>query len=127
MPRTSLKYRVSREVTELLGVSILFDLCFNDSSNDNPEVTSDLIRAVSGRAWETNNEEGEPELVTAEVQELCEVLLVALPNIRYLAPRVSLTRGLGFWSNVSIVDDSRYVISMDIGKQVANLWVVIII
>ena len=121
MPRTSLKYRVSREVTELLGVSILFDLCFNDSGNDNPEVTSDLIRAVSGQAWETNNEEGEPELVTAEVQELCEALLVALPNIRYQAPRVFLTHGLGFWSNVSIVDDSRYVISMDIGKQVANV------
>lgn len=125
MPRTSLKYRVSQEVTEILGVSILLDLCFNDSGDDNTEDTGDLIRTIATGARELNNQDSDGELLTAEMQELCEALLVALPNIRYLAPRESLTRGLGFWSNVSLANDLTYVSCIDRGRLVAYLYMLI--
>ena len=125
MPRTSLKYRVSQEVTEILGVSILLDHCLNDSGDDNTEDTGDLIRTFATRARELNNQDSDGELLTAEMQELCEALLVALPNIRYLAPRESLTRGLGFWSNVSLANDLTYVSCIDRGRLVAYLYMLI--
>lgn len=96
MPRTSLKYCVSQEVTEILGVSLLLDLCYNDSADDNTENTGDPIRSIATRAGDLNNQDSDGELLTAEMRELCAALLVALPNIRYLAPRESLTRKLGF-------------------------------
>jgi len=125
MPQTSLKYCVSQEVTEILGVSLVLDLCFNDSGADNTECTSYLIKAIATRAWEMNNPDSDGELLTAKVQELCEGLLVALPKIRYLTPRESLTRGLGFWSNVSLVKDFTYVSCIDRGRQVANRYMLI--
>ena len=125
MPRTSLKYRVSQEVTEILGVSLLLDLCFNDSADDNTEDTGDLIRSIATRAQDLNKQDSDGELLTAEMQELCEALLVVLPNIRYLAPRESLTRGLGFWSNVSLVRDFTYDSCIDRGRQVAFLYMLI--
>ena len=125
MPRTSLKYRVSQEVTEILGVSILLDLCSNDSADDNTEDTRDLIRSIGTRAQDRNNQDLDGELLTAEMQELCKALLVALPNIRYLAPRESLTRGLGFLSNVSLARDFTYNSCIDRGRQVAFLYMLI--
>ena len=59
MPRTSLKYRVSQEVTEILGVSLLLDLCFNDSADDNTEDTGDLIRSIAIRARDLNNQDSD--------------------------------------------------------------------
>jgi len=40
-------------------------------------------------------------MVEEEIYEVCEALAVALPHIRYLAPRVPLMRGHDFWERVS--------------------------
>lgn len=125
MPCTSLKYRVSQEVTEILGVALLLDLCFKDSGNDNTEHTGDLIRTIATRAQELNNQDPHGKLLTAEMQELSEAFLVALPNIQYLAPRESLTCGLGFWSNVRLANDLTYVSCIDRGRLVAYLYMLI--
>lgn len=125
MPRTSFKYRVSQEVSELLGIGLLLDLCFSDSGNDNPEVETNLIKVISESLQVLEPKDSHCELLTSEVQELFEALLVALPNIRYLAPREPLTRGLGFWSNVCMVAGCVYGRCIGRGRQEANLYVLI--
>jgi len=77
MPRTSLKQLVSTEATQLLGVALLLDLCFNDTGNKSLEATSNLINTTATQILELDGLE--VELLMAEVQELCEALLVALP------------------------------------------------
>ena len=52
-----------------------------------------------GKVGEMECDEG--EIGEEEVYEVCEVLTVALPHIRYLAPRVQLMRGHDFWERVS--------------------------
>jgi len=42
MPQTSLKQLISTESIEVLGVSLLLGLCFNDSGEDNLEAGTDL-------------------------------------------------------------------------------------
>ena len=42
MPQTSRKQLISTESIEVLGVSLLLGLCFNDSGEDNLEAGTDL-------------------------------------------------------------------------------------
>ena len=117
MPQTSFKYRVSQEVTELFGIALLVDLWVGVLGNNNPEVETNLIKAISGSLQALELNDSNCELLRSEVLELCEALLVALPNIWYLAWWGSLTCGLGFWSNECRVIDCVYVICIGRGSQ----------
>ena len=102
---------MSTDAQELLGYSLLIDLFFNEPEEEDLgsgwrcpsnqlEVASvqDLSRMNNSLVEE--NEGNEVSVIAGDIEELCEILLIAIPNIRYLAPRVSLPRGIGFWSNV---------------------------
>jgi len=102
MPRKSFKQAVSTDAQELLGFSLLIDLCFNAPEEedlgrgDGDHLEVSRINGALVKESEING----VSVIAEDIEELCEMLLIAIPNIRYLAPRVSLPRGIGFWSNV---------------------------
>lgn len=110
MPRRSFKQAVLTDAQELLGFSLLIDLIFNEPEEEDlgsRNCNRNLLEIESVQDWSrmknsaVEKSEGNGTSVIAEdIEELCEILLIAIPNIRYLAPRVSLPRGIGFWSNV---------------------------
>jgi hypothetical protein len=92
MPRQTYKIQIQKDTNTLLEESLLQSLLFDDDELNQEKPDAGEIDIVDG-------EEG--GIAEEEIYEICEVLAVALPHIRYLAPRVSLSRGHDFWDRVS--------------------------
>jgi len=92
MPRQTYKNQIQKETNALVEAALLQSLILDDDEL-NPEGRN------AGGIGVIDEDEG--QIAEEEIYEVCEVLAVALPHIRYLAPRVSLARGHDFWERVS--------------------------
>jgi len=82
-----------KETNSFLEATLLQSVLFDDDDNVDQErrnIGEIGIIQCNGK-----------EMVEEEIYEVCEALAVALPHIRYLAPRVSLMHGHDFWERVS--------------------------
>ena len=91
MPRQTYKNQIQKDTNAFLEATLLLAVLFDGDENQE--------RGNMGKVGEMECDEG--EIGEEEVYEVCEVLTVALPHIRYLAPRVQLMRGHDFWERVS--------------------------
>jgi len=93
MPRQTYKNRIQKDTNSFLDATLLLSVLFDDDDN------ADHNRRNIGEIGIIQcNEE---EMVEEDIYEVCEALAVALPHIRYLAPRVPLMRGHDFGERVS--------------------------
>ena len=92
MPRQRYKNHIQKDTNTFLEATLLLAVLFDDDDENQEKGNMDKVGEMECDDGEIGEE---------EVYEICEVLTVALPHIRYLAPRVQLMRGHDFWEWVS--------------------------
>jgi len=92
MPRQTYKNQIQKDTNAFLEATLLQSLLFDDDDDQ------DLEKRTRGDISKIECDEG---IAEEEIYEGCEALAVALPHIRYLAPRVQLMHGHDFWERVS--------------------------
>jgi len=92
MPRQTYKNQIQKDTNAFLEATLLQSLLFDDDDDQDQE---------QGNRGDISKIECDEGIVEEEINEVCEALAVALPHIRYLAPRVQLMRGHDFWERVS--------------------------